>query len=466
MKVLTQDGFKDFDGVRITENSEEKLYIKFNDTSIIKCTKKHRFLLYNTNEFIEAEKLSAGDHLYSKNGKKTIVSIKSFDENCNVYDLINVKDTNSYFTNNVISHNCLYLDEFAHVENAEEFYTSTYPVVSSSKKSKIIITSTPKGMNLFYKIYTQAEEGTNEYTSLKYDWRCVPGRDQKWYEMTKSSMSDEQFAQEFEGSFIGSSNTLLTTNTLLEMCARTPKGIGLNNSYRQYVECKKDHKYAITVDVSRGKGLDNSAFSVVDITNYPFEQVATYYNSETSPLIYPSIIKAIAQTYNDAAVLIEINDIGEEVQNILLYDLEYENIVSFKYGQKYIYGVRTTKSVKAAGCSVVKDLIEQKKLIIHDENTITEFTGFILKGKSYEADKGFHDDLVMTLVLFAFFTTTPEFKYIKDNYNKMEVYDEDYYKQMEEELAPFGFIIDGTEEEEPVTVEPNGTVWTNIDGYL
>jgi len=359
----------------------------------------------------------------------------------------------------------LFLDEFAFVDDADTFFTSTYPVVSSGRSSKVIITSTPNGLNLFHKIWTQGKEGINGFVSLKYDWRCVPGRDKDWETETRNTISEEQFAQEFEGSFLGSSNTLIPPGKINELAAINPTYIGLDRAFRAYHEPVEGNGYVVIVDTSRGKGLDNSAFSVINITDYPFVQVATYYNADISPLLYPSIIATIATKYNEASVLVETNDIGEAIVNDLNYDLEYENIISTSLSNgRSSLGVRTTKRVKAIGCSTLKDLVANTKLIIKDELTIKEMSGFIQKGASYEADSGFNDDLMMTLVLFAWYTTTQDFSEMKSNFNIGKSIFGQQIDRLEEDLSPFGFINNGLESEQPqIEVEADGTVWSSTE---
>ena len=364
----------------------------------------------------------------------------------------------------------LFLDEFAFIDKADEFFTSTYPVVSSGMNSKVIITSTPNGLNLFHKLYMKGKldpEGSGWY-SLKYDWRSVPGRDEEWERKTRATISEEQFAQEFEGSFLGSSNTLIPPGAINSLVALDPIREGLDHSLRIYEEPIKneedEHVYVMVVDTSRGKGLDNSAFSIIDVTKYPFKQVATYYNSNISPLIYPQIISSVATLYNNARVLIETNDLGESIATDLNFDLEYENIISTKLSNnsKSTLGVRTTKKVKAIGCSTLKDLISNNKLIVNDEWTIKEMSGFIQQGSSYAADNGFNDDLMMTLVLFAWYTTTQDFLELKTDFNKSRSVFGTALDKLEEELVPFGFIRNGIDDKREIEIESDGTVWTNV----
>jgi len=346
------------------------------------------------------------------------------------------------------------LDEFAFIENAEEFYTSTYPVISSGKNSKIIMTSTPCGFNLFHKFYNDAIEslvagpnfGKSAYVPLKYTWRDDPTKDAEWERITRASMSHQQFQQEFEADFLGGSNTLISSACISAMTSKTPIKSAYNNTLKYYIEPNEDRSYVTVVDVAHGRGIDYSTFTVFDITDYPFRVVATFRDNKISPMFFPDVIAHVSNIYNEAWVLIETNDIGESIVNGLNDDLEYENIIPSLDGKGF--GVRTTKSVKANGCSNLKDLIESTKLITHDYHAIVELTNFIAKRFSYEADKGYHDDMVMNMVLFAWLASQPFFEELRDAHNlRSDIFSESI-EEMEELLLPFHVIRHGDEEDE------------------
>jgi hypothetical protein len=344
----------------------------------------------------------------------------------------------------------LYLDEFAFVPSniAEEFFTSVYPTISSGTTSKILISSTPNGMNHFYKMWTEAVENQNGFKFIEANWRQVPGRDQKWADEQRRVLGEEKFLQEMECEFMGSAGTLLSAAALKSLAFVKPIHLS-ENGIKIYEAPIKERNYSIVVDTSRGKGLDYSAFSVIDVTEMPYKQVCTYKDNNISPLIYPSIIKRMADYYNQAYVLIEINDNGQQVVDSLFEDYEYENILStvevkgkisltWGYGNKSNRGIRTTKSVKRLGCSLVKNLIENQKLIIQDFETISELSTFVAKGGSFEAEEGSHDDLVMTLVLFSWMTGQSFFADLTNTNIKQKLYEEQM-RQIEEEQLP-GFM--------------------------
>lgn len=355
-----------------------------------------------------------------------------------------------------LSLNIIYLDEFAHVDQQTEFWESTYPVISSGESSKVIITSTPNGLELFHKIYKEAEEGKNNFTPIKVHWSDHPRRDEKWKEETLRNIGQEQFKQEFEVEFLGSSSTLISGDKLKSLSWSEP--IIQQENIKQFKSPLKESVYIMTVDVSRGKGLDYSTFSVFDVTAMPYEQVCTFRDNMVGPIDYANIIFRIAKLYNNAQVLIEINDIGGQVADTVYFEYGYEDMlftesagrsgkrISGGFGKNVDRGIRTTKSVKSIGCSILKLLIEQNQLILHDLSTVQELYSFARKGVSYEASSGAHDDMVMTLVLFAWLTDQTFFKDITDINTLMKLREKSE-DQMDEYLLPFGFVDDGGEEE-------------------
>jgi hypothetical protein len=342
-----------------------------------------------------------------------------------------------------MSVNLLYLDEFAFVERAGEFYTSTYPVISSGKDTKVIITSTANGIgNIFHKIWEGAVQGTNQYKPFRVDWWDVPGRDEAWKKQTIQNTSQLQFDQEFGNTFFGTGDTLIAANTLLELRAKEPIQRLESDNVLIYEEPQKDHDYIMVVDVSKGRGQDYSTFNVIDISTRPFKQAAVYRNNSISPLLFPNIIYKYAKVYNEAYVVVEANDQGMVVCNGLYHDLEYENLHIENPTRANSLGVEMNKKVKRIGCSAIKDIIEEKKLDIVDQNTILEMSTFVAKGQSYEASEGNHDDLMMNLVMFGFFATGNYFTEMTDINMKQMMFDQ-RMKEIEDDVLPFGYVDDG-----------------------
>lgn len=306
--------------------------------------------------------------------------------------------------------NLLALDEYAFLTPslAEEFNASVFPTISSAESSKMIIVSTPNGMNHFYKLWVEAEQGINKFVPITTHWSDHPKRNQEWADEQRVILGDVKFFQEIECQFSGSSHTLVAGEKIAQLPVK--HGTEIFPNYIEYEAPKRDEfgkvtgNYVITVDTSRGADLDYSAFTVIDINQIPYKVVARYRNNSIAPLMYPEVIFKVGTRYNNAFVLIETNDLGQQVADILFYDLEYENVyMSIKDkikeggGNKKTPGIRTTKRTKSIGCSQLKTLIESDHLEVNDLETISELSTFIRKGTSYAADDGKHDDLTMCI---------------------------------------------------------------------
>jgi len=368
-----------------------------------------------------------------------------------------------------MSFNIIFLDEFAFVPNhiADSFFASVYPTITSGKSTKVIIISTPQGMNHFYKMWTDAVNGRNGYTYHEVHWSQVPGRDADWKEQTIKNTSPRQFTQEFECEFLGSVDTLISAAKLKALAFEDP--ISSNKGLDIYERPKEKSEYLITVDVSRGIGGDYSAFIVFDITTVPYRIVAKYRNNEVKPMLFPNIINDVARGYNNAWVLTEVNDIGDQVASILNYDLEYPNVLMCAMrgragqivghgfsGNKTQLGVKMSVTVKKVGCANLKNIIEDDKLAFNDYDIINELTTFIQRKQSFEADDGFHDDLVMCMVIFAWLVQQDYFKEMTDNDVRQRIYD-DQKNQIEQDMAPFGFITTGLEGDDGFV--DDGSLW-------
>ena len=349
-----------------------------------------------------------------------------------------------------MSVNLLYLDEFAFVERAAEFYTSTYPVVSAGKDTKVIVTSTANGIgNQFHKIWEGAVQGINEFKSFRVDWFDVPGRDKNWKDQTIANTSQLQFDQEFGNTFFGTGDTLISADCLLSLRTKPYERLLEGGNLKIYKDPIKDHEYVMTVDVSKGRGQDYSTFNLIDISVRPFEQVAVYRNNTISPILFPNIIYKYAKVYNEAYVVIEANDQGGVVCNGLYHDLEYENMHVESSVKANALGVEMNRKTKRLGCSAIKDVLETNKLTIVDEHTILEISTFEAKGQSYEASEGNHDDLMMNLVMFGYFVSTQYFADLT-NINLKQMLFNQRMQEIENDVVPFGFIDDGKEYSEVV----------------
>ena len=373
------------------------------------------------------------------------------------------------------SYNVIFLDEFAFIPNhiADQFFASVYPTISSGQNTKVIIVSTPRGMNHFYRLWHDAERGKNEYKPTDVHWSEVPGRDDVWKEQTIANTSEQQFKVEFECEFLGSVDTLIAPSKLRNLIYEEPieRSAGLDI----YEAPMMGHDYLITVDVARGVEKDYSAFVLVDITTFPHRIVGKYRNNQIKPMLFPSVIYEVATKYNKAFILCEVNDIGDQVASIIHYDLEYDNLLMASMrgragqvigqgfsGKKTQMGVKMSKTVKKVGSLNLKTLIESDKIIFKDYEIISELTTFIQKNNSFEAEEGSNDDLAMCLVIYAWLVQNDYFKELTDQDVRKRLYEEQK-NQIEQDMAPFGFMIDGLDDD--TFVDSEGDRWNKADEY-
>ena len=446
IEILTRDGFKTFHGIRKIE-SRKLIELELINDHKIKCTPDHKILTQYG--WIEAQycwDLNVSTNIgYSK--PKYITEI----EDDIVYDILEVEDNNEFLCNGINVHNCVYLDEFAFVpENIQnEFFATVLPTISAGDETKMIITSTPNGMNRFYRIWIDAENNKNSFVPISVHWSMVPGRDEKWQQETIRNSSQMQFNQEYGVEFLGSQNTLIASEKLQNIPTEIP--IKEDMDMAIYVDpSKKENRkrlYIIVVDTARGVGGDYCAFVIFDVTEIPYKIVGRYKNNTISPLLFPNIIYQFAKSFNDAYICVEVNDNGQQVADILYREMEYENMIfsQFKgragqsmssgFGMKPAVGVRTTKLVKRIGCTNLKSLIENDKLLMVDEQVKDEFYNFIEVGESYQAAEGHHDDLAMCCVLFAWLVQQPYFKDWTDT-NVRERLVTENFQLIDEDLLP------------------------------
>ena len=369
------------------------------------------------------------------------------------------------------SYNIIFLDEYAFVPAniAEMFFSSVYPTISSGQKTKMIIVSTPYGMNQFYILWTDAENGRNEYVPIEVHWSEVPGRDEEWKERTIRNTSPEQFQQEFECEFLGSVNTLISPAKIKNMSFANP--IQSNAGLDVYEQPKKGNTYVCCVDVARGVSKDYSAFTMIDVTKMPYRVVAKYRNNDIKPLLFPHTIERVSKGYNHAHILVETNDLGQQVAEALQFELEYDNLLMTTNrgragqilgagfsGRGSGFGVKMTKQIKKIGCANIKTLIESDKIHINDFNIIEEMSTFVKRGQSWMAEEGNTDDLMMCLVIFGWLSNQPFFKEMTDTNARQMLYEEQQ-ALIEQDMSPFGFVDDGIPDHEKPEVDEYGTVW-------
>ncbi len=371
------------------------------------------------------------------------------------------------------SFNIIFLDEFAFIPNniSEQFFSSVYPTISSGKSSKVMIVSTPHGMNMYYKLWNDAINKNNDYIPIEVHWTEVPGRDEKWKEETIRNTSEAQFATEFECEFVGSVDTLINPSKLRNLSHNVPI-VSNENGLDMYERPEKGKDYVITVDVARGTVRDYSAFVVFDISKMPYKMVAKFRDNEIKPIIFPHTIEKVAKAYNNAHICVEVNDLGHQIADALQFELEYTNLLMCmmkgragqilgggfsKRGTQL--GVRMTKQVKRIGCSNLKSLLEGDKIIINDFHTIQELSTFVRRGSGWQAEEGSNDDLVMCCVIFAWISNQRYFKEMTDQDVRARMYAEQQ-NAIEQDMAPFGFMNDGVEDDS--FQDDSGERWTPV----
>lgn len=489
-EVLTHTGFKKFHGISKAPN-QKTIKVTFENNEELICTSDHK-IMSSARGFVSAMSLRVGEFVDGCDGAVCVLGVEDWGV-VDVYDLMEVEEHTSYYANGIRISNCILLDEFAHIpiQIAEDFFSSVYPTITSGQSTKMFIISTPNGLNMFYYYWKGAINKQNGYVPVEVHWSQVPLypggplRTDKWKQEMISKTSEKQFQSEFECDFVGSSNTLISSQKLHTLVfskplLRTKEGLIIHQEpIRENEDAKThDHIYFITVDTARGQGKDYSAFVVVDVTQFPYRIVATYRNNTISPLLYPSMIKTVAKKYNNAYVMVEINDIGSQVADILHTDLEYEHIIKTSFlgrkgqvitegfgGAKQNHlGLKASVVTKKVGCAVLKNLVEEDKLIIEDFDVINELTTFVARKNSYEADDGHNDDLVSCLTMFAWCTRQDFFKNLTDMDVRLAMYSREIEK-IEDDLLPFGYYDDGSEN---ISIQEEEDDWTGdgVDRWL
>lgn len=452
LKIKTTAGWETFKGIKRTRK-QQTINLLFDNGKSISCTPNHR--METINGWVCAKDITEFDNIITDCG---ITTLNSMMDNVSedVFDILHTSKTNSFFVNGISVHNCVLLDEFAFVDNnlAKEFMESVYPTISSGTTTKIIIVSTPHGMNHYYEMWEAARLGRSEFVPIEVKWNEVPGRDEAWKQKQIKNTNLQSWLQEFECAFLGSSTTLLSADALEYLLANVQEPIKVTDNMNIYEEPKDGYVYALTVDVSRGQGLDYQAFSVTDVTNFPYKQVLTFRDNKMSPTVYPTLIKSIAEKYNYAHILVEISDIGGQVADMLVGDLDTENVIrvravpgkgqfiGFGVGGKVYNGLKTSPATKRIGCADLKTLIENHKLLVPDRETVKEFTTFVADTQSFAAEEGKHDDLVMSLVLFGWLSHQ---RYFRQETQDIRAHlEEENQKYLDSQMTPFGIIDDGT----------------------
>lgn len=376
------------------------------------------------------------------------------------------------------SYNFLYLDEFAFVPDhiQHEFYQSTIPTITAGNTGKILITSTPHGLNKFYKIWKDSENGNNKFRRVAIEWFEVPGRDEKWRREQENLLGKDGFLQEYNCDFLGSTHTLISAKKLQEMSWGEP--LQEHDGLDIYKYPTAGHQYIIVADVSQGINLDYSAFIVFDVTKWPITIAAKYQNNKINSIKYAQLLVSIAKNYNNAYCLVEVNNIGIEIADIMFTDFEYTNLfschnknkdkkleltLSDMIGESRL-GVITSQLVKRLGCNSLKNMIESDRLIIEDHDIIEQLSVFVQFKKSYQAEAGKNDDLVVCLFLFAYLVDSDIYKQLSDKSFRKELLTA-FNKTNDEQVGIFGFSSVPFQERQYNTIIPTVDVAT-FDNWL
>jgi len=371
----------------------------------------------------------------------------SFENGTNIY-----AESTSSSGNRGDTASIVFLDEAAIIEKNlwDEFYTSVYPTIASVKSAQIIITSTPKGYNHFYQLWSMALNKQNDYKPFRVKWNEVPGRDQNYKTKTVAAFGGgskglRKWRQEFECFFTGSGGTLIEGQVLEDLKPAIILESRMDDKFNIYEYPEEDAQYCLIGDVAEGVGGDYSTCQIfkIDFQN-SHKQVATFRDNMIKTNEFNTVIDQICKYYNNALAIVESNTYGREVLNRLVFEDEYENVF-FEFDAKD-YGLKMTTLTKKIGNSYLKSNIEDSKIVLVDFETISELSKYVLRSNVYRADDGQHDDLVTPLVLFSYFLSKKELieNWLTVDNNvigktKME-------QQIESELLPVGFINNGLEE--------------------
>lgn len=412
-EVLTSKGFREFKGLGISKNSNT-LTLIFNNGISISVTQEHEFV---SDGKILAKNAIVGTRLKTNNGFISVIDVKLDKNSKKMYDLIHVEDTHHYTTNEIESQNCLLIDEASFVPDYiwDEFYNSVLPTISSGKTSKIIMVSTPKGMNHFYNIYSDAVNDKNNFFPVKIPWYERPDRDQKWKEDTIKDCGTIRFAQEYNCQFLGSSNTLVEGDMLERIQTIHPITHKWNGAMLVYEEPQPNAFYVLGVDSAKGGGNDYSVVQVLKITGErDVDQVAVYRNNRIAPEEFAQTCIGISDYYNDAYMMVENNDVGDLVANSIWYDFECDRILNCDAKG---LGIRSTKKTKLAGNLLLKKYVENGYLQINDNRTLYELSRYeeVSPNVFHAAGQNENDDCVTSLIWALYYLTT-EF-YDKDANN-------------------------------------------------
>jgi len=436
-EILTDEGFKDFRGLIVGKNND-RVKLTFTDGISLICTPKHKLSKKDVNNFVYVKDISIGDVVY---GNKEIREIEEYSSDDLVYEILHVNDNHRYFTNGILTKNCLVIDEMAFIPDhiMQEFWNSVIPVISSSQATKLFVVSTPNGAgNLFHKIYSGAERGDpafSEWNHERVDWWEIPGRGKKWLADITSALAAEgkSFDQEFGCKFLETGHSAIDADLidLFRSISRSPISTFEDGHYKIWTLPDPTHLYAIGVDVGEGIGQAASVAQVLDVTDLAsIELVASYHNNLIDPFHFGEVLYKMTGQWGKPMLAIERNNCGGQVIDALKQTHSYHNIIDHapktmaSHGNYYSrLGIYSHTNSKYQGITNMRYWVNSLKSVrIYDIGLVQELETFVrYPNGTWKGKQGdyIYDDRVMALV-WGLFVLEPE---IAQKYYDIPEYD-------------------------------------------
>lgn len=443
--IKTPSGFKPFSAIKKT-SSRSVVELTLSSGKVIKGSEDHVLLdMFNFPRKLKEFKIGNSLTL-----DECIVGKVTYYGKFDLYTVQGVSGEVFLVENSIRSKNCAFIPN--NIFN--EFYSSVYPTIASGKETQIIMVSSAKDLNHFYDLWVSAKKNENTFAPFEVDWQSVPGRDEEWVRNTKLDIGEARFNREFKNEFFGFVDSVIPSELIKHLQTMSPLYQTLE--YKVFEEPKPKEIYIGVVDVAEGVQEDYSVMTIfkmgkiVDSIQQPHTVVFTLRTNKTNIFQFTELVWRFAKTYNEAWILVEVNI--HDIATPLYRDYEYENVIKtslkkqkvtsafFREGSKF--GVKTTTPVKKLGLEMLIDLLKKNWIIINDIEIVKEMSTLVNKKKSFEASPGQHDDLVMTLVLFAWLLTNEGFKELVDIETPRSLLQDAYVNSLWDSLPRF-FIEDG-----------------------
>ena len=388
-EILTEDGFKDFKGLIVGKN-KQKVLLKFSTGDVLKCTPKHKIVI-SSKMWKYVEDCNVGDTLWND---ITIISKDFYENDDPVYEFLDVVNNHTYFVNNILSHQCLIVDECAHIQNdlMEELWKSVIPTISSNKNGEIIVISTPNGAdkgNKFYQLYLDAQKENSAWHMEVVNWWDIPGRDEEWKKREIATIGSlHDFQQEYENAFHRPGKSAIDPELLEKLKAQChdPVLVTDDGAYKIYTLPKPSSFYVVGVDVGEGIGRTNTVAQILDVSDLRnIEQVAVYANNMISPYLFGTRLMGIMNDWGRPPVLIENNSYGQQVLDVLHNTHNYESIVSYRfegmskhYDNENRLGIHSHTNTRYKGLTNFRYWVDAIKAVkFNDLDTLIEIAEFV-----------------------------------------------------------------------------------------